>query len=147
MNQDFSARRAGPSDRDLVTTIVTLAFAQDPLWSWAMRRDDGLTDHHAAFWRLYVDGAGRYPWTWLSSGGEATSIWIPPQGSELSAVQEERLSELATKQLGSNAADYLDLLSRFDEAHPRAEPHYYLTLLGTHPAHRGKGIGMRLLSQ
>jgi ribosomal protein S18 acetylase RimI-like enzyme len=28
--------------------------------------------------------------------------------------------------------------------HPREPPHYYLTLLGTHPDHRGKGIGMRL---
>lgn len=146
LSQEFSARRAGPRDRDLVTTIVTLAFAYDPLWSWAMRRDDGRTDHHAAFWRLFLDGARRYPWTWLSVGGEATSIWIPPGGTELSAAQEERLFELATEHLGSNAADYLELLARFDAAHPRAEPHYYLTLLGTHPDHRGKGIGMRLLA-
>ena len=74
-----------------------------------MRRDDGRTDHHAAFWRLYLDGARRYPWTWLSVGGEATSIWIPPGGSELSAAQEQRLFQLATTHLGSKAADYLEL--------------------------------------
>jgi GNAT superfamily N-acetyltransferase len=27
-----------------------------------------------------------------------------------------------------------------------AEPHYYLSLLGTHPDHRGAGHGMRLLA-
>ena len=38
-------------------------------------------------------------------------------------------------------------MSRFEAAHPSAEPHYYLTLLGTHPDHRGNGIGMRLLAR
>jgi hypothetical protein len=66
-----------PADGGLVTEIITLAFANDPLWSWALRRGDRRTDHHAAFWRLFVDGALRYPWTWLTYGSEATSIWIP----------------------------------------------------------------------
>ncbi len=30
---------------------------------------------------------------------------------------------------------------------PRSEPRYYLTLLGTHPDHRGRGIGMGLLAR
>ena len=39
----------------------------------------------------------------------------------------------------------LDIFHRFDLAHPQAEPHWYLSLLGTHDLHRGRGIGMRLL--
>jgi GNAT superfamily N-acetyltransferase len=31
-------------------------------------------------------------------------------------------------------------------AHPR-QPHYYLSLFGTHSDHRGKGLGMRLLAE
>ena len=41
----------------------------------------------------------------------------------------------------------MDLLERFEESHPRDEPHYYLSLLGTHPARRGHGVGMRLLAE
>jgi GNAT superfamily N-acetyltransferase len=141
-----NARRASPADADLVVEIITLAFAHDPLWSWAMRREDRRTDHQAAFWQLFVEGALRYPWTWLTDGGEATSIWIPPDGTELSDEQEGRLAELGTQHLGSGADDYLELLARFDAAHPRDEPHYYLTLLATHPEHRGRGIGMWLLA-
>jgi ribosomal protein S18 acetylase RimI-like enzyme len=142
----LAARRASPADADLVTAIIALAFANDPLWSRALARADGRTDHHAAFWHVYVDGALRYPWTWIAGDGEATSIWIPPGGTELSDDQEEQLEELVQQHLGPGASDYRELLSRFDAAHPRAEPHYYLTLLGTHPDHRGKGIGMRLLA-
>jgi GNAT superfamily N-acetyltransferase len=40
----------------------------------------------------------------------------------------------------------LTLLNRFDANHPRHTPHYYLSLLGTHPDHRGQGMGMGLLA-
>ena len=33
-----------------------------------------------------------------------------------------------------------------ERAHPDEAPHYYLSLLGTHPAQRGKGLGMALLA-
>lgn len=140
-----AVRPASPADADLVTEIITLSFAHDPLWAHAMAGPNGGTAHHGEFWRLFVEGALRYPWTWLAGGGEATSIWIPPGGTEMTPEQEQRLAELASERLGPIAGDYLYLVSRFDAAHPRAEPHYYLTLLGTHPDHRGKGIGMRLL--
>jgi GNAT superfamily N-acetyltransferase len=138
-------RRASLADSGRVTAITTLAFASDPLWSRAMARSDGSTEHHAEFWRLFIEGALRYPWVWLTTGGEATSIWIPPGGTDMSDEQEEWLEDLANEYLGSAADDYLELLARFDAAHPRDEPHYYLSLLGTHPDHRGKGIGMALL--
>ena len=103
-----------------------------------MALPDGDTAHHVEFWRLFVQGALRYPWTWLTSGGEAISSWIPPGGTEMTAEQVQRLEDLAIGRLGAAAGDYLELVSRFDAAHPRAEPHYYLSLLGTHPEHRGK---------
>jgi ribosomal protein S18 acetylase RimI-like enzyme len=129
-----------------VTNIITLAFANDPLWSRALSRSDGRTDHHAAFWRLFVESALRYPETWITAGGEATSIWIPPSGTELSQAEEERLHEFVVEKLGPGADDCIELMARFDAAHPRGEPHYYLSFLGTHPEHRGAGIGMALLA-
>jgi GNAT superfamily N-acetyltransferase len=146
MDSAFAVRRGRPADREIVAEIITLSFANDPLWSRAMARDDGRTDHQAAFWQTYVDGALRYPWVWIAGDGEAVSIWIPPDGTELGDEQEARLEALVEMHLGPGAGDYHELLNRFEAAHPRAEPHYYLTLLGTHPAHRGKGVGMRLLA-
>jgi GNAT superfamily N-acetyltransferase len=145
MTGQLPVRRASAADIDSVTSIVTLAFARDPLWAHAMARPDGETAHHATFWRVVVEGALRYPRTELTSGGEAVSVWIPPGGTEMTPEQEQRLADLAADRLGPAAGDYLDLLSRFDAEHPRSEPHYYLSLLGTHPDHRGKGIGMQLL--
>jgi GNAT superfamily N-acetyltransferase len=128
----------------MVATIITLAFASDPLWSRALARSDGTTAHQARFWKLYVEGAFRYPWVWVTKDGEATSTWIPPGGSELSEDQEQELTALADEFLGA-PDDFQELLARFEAAHPHDQPHYYLTLLATHPDHRGKGIGMALL--
>jgi GNAT superfamily N-acetyltransferase len=33
-----------------------------------------------------------------------------------------------------------------EDSHPRDEDHFYLSLLGTYPNSRGKGVGMQLLS-
>jgi ribosomal protein S18 acetylase RimI-like enzyme len=140
------ARRATAVDLSDVTNIVDLAFSNDPLWSRALARSDGRTDHQPDVWRLWVEGALRYPETWITDGGEATSTWIPPGGTELSAEQEERLDALVAQQLGAGADAFHELMARFDAAHPRDEPHYYLSLLATHPQHRGSGIGMWLLA-
>lgn len=143
---DLVARRATAADRDLVTNIVLLAFEHDPLWGRALSalRDDAAA--RRAYWQLFVDGALRYPWTWIAGDGEAIATWIPPGGAELSDKQEQQLDEFIEVHLPAPRDDFYELLDRFDETHPRSEPHYYLSLLGTHPDHRGKGIGMRLLA-
>jgi GNAT superfamily N-acetyltransferase len=142
----FSARRAIATDIDVVTSIISLSFANDPIWGRALQLPDGRTDHHSVFWRLSIEGALRYPWTWLAGDGEATAVWIPPGGTELTPAQEARIAELTTEILGPASDSYMELLDRFSAAQPKTEPHYYLTLLGTHPNHRGHGIGMRLLT-
>jgi GNAT superfamily N-acetyltransferase len=53
---------------------------------------------------------------------------------------------MVREMLGAHADDVLVLMDRFEKSHPRDEPHYYLSLLGTHPDHRGHGKGMRLLA-
>ncbi|MEP6753157.1 MAG: GNAT family N-acetyltransferase [Candidatus Dormiibacterota bacterium] len=143
---EFTARRAVTNDTDLVTSIISLSFASDPVWGRALAAPDGSVTHHAAFWRLSIEGALRYPWTWLAGEGEAAAVWIPPGGTELAPEQEARLVELARSTLGHASDTFMELLNRFAAAQPQAEPHYYLTLLGTHPDHRGHGIGMRVLA-
>jgi ribosomal protein S18 acetylase RimI-like enzyme len=41
----------------------------------------------------------------------------------------------------------MELLERFEASHPRDRPHYYLSLLGINPEHRGRGLGMGLLAE
>ena len=94
-----------------------------------------------------IQGALRYPWVLCTEGYEAVAVWIPPGGTELAEADEARLAPLLDSLVGARSHDVLELLARFDRAHPHEEPHYYLSLLGTHPDHRGQGLGMRLLAE
>jgi len=75
------------------------------------------------------------------------SIWIPPDGTESSPEDEERIPDLLNELVASRASDVAELLRRFGEAHPRHEPHYYLSLLGVGDGSRGRGLGMALLRE
>lgn len=63
----------------------------------------------------------------------------------MSSEQENRLADLSAL-LGPEQDNFNELMRRFDEAHPRDVPHYYLSILATHPDHRGRGLGMGLLA-
>jgi GNAT superfamily N-acetyltransferase len=142
-----TGRIATASDLETVAEILTLAFAEDPVWGPTLQTRSGRPEDMTDFWVLWVEGALRYQWVWLWNEGEATSLWIPPGGTEMSAEQEEEFGRLATDRLGAEAAaDLAAVMATFDANHPHAEPHYYLSLLATHPAHRGRGVGMTLLS-
>lgn len=77
----------------------------------------------------------------------AASLWIPPDGTELTEEEEAQVEPLITELGGSRAASIMELLEHFDAAHPGDEPHYYLSLLGIHPDYRGRGLGMSLLAE
>jgi GNAT superfamily N-acetyltransferase len=122
---------------------MTDAFLADPLWSWAFKEPEGLQ----AWWRFYLTSALRYPCVWIADDYAAAAVWIPPGGVELTPDEEARVEPLLHDLLGERADDVLALLERFEEAHPKDEPHYYLSLLGTASRHRGRGLGMALLAE
>jgi GNAT superfamily N-acetyltransferase len=142
MSRENDIRVATTRDLDGLTETLSAAFETDPLWSWAFPERDDL----AVWWRFLIGSALRYPWVWITGEYAAASVWIPPDGDELTTEEEERIEPLLADLAGSRASEILELLERFEASHPREQPHYYLSLLGTHPDHRGSGLGMALLA-
>ena len=135
-------RRVGEHDVDAVTEIFTLAFHDDPTWSWAFPDAGKRKEQHRRWWGLHMHSAVPYGWVWITKDGSAASLWIPAGKPELSDEDEEKVEPILREMLGSHANDVMSLLENFDSNHPADKPHYYLSLLGTHPDHRGKGEGM-----
>ena len=124
------------------------AFYDDPVWSWAFPDPALRRNQQQQLWQLYVEGAARYPSVWLNADETAAAVWIPPGGTDLSPAQEARVEPLLIELLGtSDAPRVLACLDAFGAAHPDADEHYYLSLLGTDSAHRGHGRGLALLAQ
>jgi len=137
-------RVATEADLDGLTATLSAAFQTDPLWGgWAFPDPDDL----AAWWRLHIGSALRYPCVWVAGDFAAVSLWIPPDGTELTDEDEARIPSLLDQLLGPRASDVMALLERFESSHPSEPPHYYLSLLGIDPAYRGRGLGMGLLAE
>ena len=144
---ELSPRVASPQDSAEVVEILVSAFYDDPTWSWAFPDPSLRAEQHRRWWGLFVDGAIRFPWVWLTPGNTATSVWIPPNETEFSDEQEAALEPLLVELLGSGAARVLQAVEMFDQAHPRGVPHFYLSLLGTRKEHRGHAYGLRLMAE
>jgi GNAT superfamily N-acetyltransferase len=142
-NATLRVEQAVLSDASMVIDVIANSFMDDPTWSWAF--PDPVV--RKVFWRLSINGALPYSWVFKTTGFETVSIWIPPNETEFLPEDEEKLPDLLKELVGNRASEVMELLQRFGEAHPRNEPHYYLSLLGTHNKHRGHGLGMALLKE
>jgi GNAT superfamily N-acetyltransferase len=136
---------AAAGELDALAETLTLAFREDPVWNWGYSVPEcGLGGMRAA-WRLYLRGALPHGWVWRTEDGAAVAVWVPPGKPDLAPEDEERFEPLMRETLGAGAERLLAASERFEEARP-SEPHYYLSLLGTHPDHAGQGWGMGLLA-
>jgi len=134
---------ANESDSSFVIDTLADAFTHDPTWSWAFPDPA----HRSLLWNMSVKGAVRHSWVFKTDGFEAVSVWIPPDAEEFTKEDEADLPNMLKKLVGERAPDVEELFNRFGSSHPRNEPHYYLSLLGTKTSQRGNGIGMALLRE
>ncbi len=139
----MNLRIATEDDREGIASILAGAFAEDPVWGWALPEPDAREE----FWSFFAGSALRYPWTWIAGDFAAVSVWIPPGGQELTSEEETAIEPLLLNLIGPRCQAVIELLKRFDSNRPGAPAHYYLSLLGTHPDHRGRGLGMALLAE
>jgi len=139
------ARVAAPDELDALTETLALAFREDPVWNWGYSVPERGLDGMRAAWRLYLGGALPHGWVWRTENGAAVAVWVPPGKPDLAPADEERFEPLMRETLGAGAERLLAAAERFEEARP-SEPHYYLSLLGTHPDNAGRGWGMGLLA-
>jgi len=142
------SRLAQAADVDAVCATVALAFSTDPVWGPALGGADGRIDRLARFWRYFVENPQSQGGVWMLEGAAAVAVWVPPGGEEMSEEQAERLTGFNLDLFGDDGAERLaQLYERFEANHPQQEAHAYLSLLATHPDHRGRGIGQQLLAE
>jgi GNAT superfamily N-acetyltransferase len=142
-------RVAERADLEAIGEALALAFEHDPLWGWAFEdasRDRKIASLEAVF-GFFAGAALDFGWVRVTDGVEAIALWIPPGSPEMTPADEERLPGVIAAACGPESADRVrELLDAFGRFHPHEPPHFYLSLLATHPEHAGRGLGVGLVA-
>jgi ribosomal protein S18 acetylase RimI-like enzyme len=142
--QDGAAVRVGPERFDVVQRTLGRAFTDDPVWTWLVRgpaveRRAGLA--LASIARVYLRLGGE---VWMTRSGEAVAVWAGPEVPSATGKDFLRVAPAMTRALRPSGLRRIAEFEKVDAKHP-AEPHWYLAILGTDPAHQRRGHGARVM--
>jgi ribosomal protein S18 acetylase RimI-like enzyme len=142
-------RVATAEDLPAIGEVLARGFEHDPLWGWAFEaaeRQRKLAALAEVF-GFFAGAALDLGWVRVTDGVEAVALWIPPGSPEMTPVDEERLPGVIATACGPESASRVsELLDAFEHNHPHEPPHFYLSLLATHPDHAGHGHGVGLVA-
>jgi predicted GNAT family N-acyltransferase len=145
----MTVRRATVDDSDAVLETIATAFYNDPFWSWVFPDDSQRAAQFRKWWKVFVDAAFRFDnWNWTTENRGSIALWAPPGHKDLSDEDDAELGRLIMEFIdGDHRDDVLETLARFDGAHPREVPHYYLSIVATHDDYRGHGYAESMLAE
>jgi len=144
---DTAVRRLRSDEIPDAAHTLAGAFFRDPVWGWVFDDEQRRFEQHVRLWSLFLVASIDHEWVWVTDRVEAVALWIPPGCDELEPPYAAQLVPLSTELLGARADLLMGVFERFEDAHPKTEEHFYLSLLGTAPSHRGRGLGMALLGE
>jgi ribosomal protein S18 acetylase RimI-like enzyme len=145
----WETRRAMPDELDRVTGVLARAFQDDPMWRWALGRDD--TDDRRARLSRFFDTVARkvharQELIFTAGDFAGAAVWMPPGKWRFTLGDEARVAPGVVAAFGaSGTVRLLKLLYGVERVHLR-DPHYYLFAIGADPAQQGRGVGSALLA-
>jgi ribosomal protein S18 acetylase RimI-like enzyme len=130
------------SDESRIASLMTLAFANDPVGREIYPDQLQFLTHFPEFVRLYGGRAFDFGCAHVTAGGRAAVLWLPPGENPdvdaLIALFERSVSEAAK-------AEFFEAMKQTRNYHPE-EPHWSLTMISVDPPHQGRGLGSALLA-
>lgn len=145
VSQRREVRKAASSEAPRIAAVLSRAFFDDPVMSWAVPDDRRRSRILPEFFEVFTATFLRYEEVYLDEGHGGAALWAPPGQP---AVDEENADEFNGRMetiFGADAPHTFELIALLDECHPH-EPHYFLQFLGVVPEQQGKGIGSALLT-
>jgi GNAT superfamily N-acetyltransferase len=143
------ARQATPADVPTLARMLARAYDDDPVAIWTCRSDALRPMVLEGLYRASLAQALLHGEVWVTPELSSAAVWLPPGNGGTLAHQLARVRVLLHPRLIPRLVPRLPLFAlaarTMGRAHPRALPHWYLSLLATDPPARGQGLGAAVL--
>ncbi len=144
----WDTRKTTRAELGRVCGVLARAFRDDPMWRWALGRDDG-EERRRRLERFFGTVAGavhaRQELIFTAGDFAGAAVWMPPGAWRFSLTDEARVAPGVLAAFGAaGTVRLLKLLVGVERVHLR-EPHYYLFAIGADPEYQGRGVGAALL--
>lgn len=139
-----TARQAQAADTAQLAQVLTCAFQHDPVHRWLLPTETEWARASLPFWTQLIRRWLRYGTVLTTDGLEGTALWSPPNPAREGLIEDFVLSARMLAILKHRALRGLRLQQLLEARHPRA-PHWYLSVLGTAPEHRRKGVSAAVM--
>lgn len=138
-------RTATLGDLPAIGRTLARAFEDDPIWSFMVRRRRGWERRAARYFAR--DAKTRLPHgtVFVNDDCSGAALWAPPDKWRTTPSALALEAPAAVGLFGAGIVRSLRILNGMEKVHPKT-PHHYLAVLGTDPAHQGKGIGSALIT-
>jgi ribosomal protein S18 acetylase RimI-like enzyme len=143
---DVSIRPAVAADLDDVVAVLTAAFHDDPLMTWAFPDADVRPRRLHGLWTfMAADGYIPRGAATIVPGGDGAALWTAPGDGlddEFWTANVGRFIEVV-----EGDVERLSSISEaMDANHPHDREHWYLLSIGVSPAAQGRRLGSALLA-
>jgi GNAT superfamily N-acetyltransferase len=137
---------ATSADVPALARMLARAFHDDPVAMWSCRPDALRPAMLARFHGARLRQLLPHGEIWSTPGLASAALWAPPQRWKTTPREDLQLAGCIMRpRLAIRAPLIAAGLLGIERAHPRAEPHWYLAVLGTDPSEQGQGLGSAVL--
>jgi len=140
----LEARDALANERPRIYRSLALAFEDDPVSSFIFPRAAGRVERLERFYALSVPTLTRDGRLLTNIGLNGGAVWQAPNPVRPRPLLQFWTLARLIATLGRQTAAGARLAQTLERVHLR-EPHWYLGILGTAPAHQGQGLGSALM--
>ena len=139
-------RNAAPQDVPGISTALSRAFFDDPVFAWGIPDEDRRQRVLPEFFALYAKAFLRHDQTYTTTGEiVAAALWAPPGRVPIAGEDAEELGGRIAELAGPDAPRFSQVGKLIDDHHPPGS-YWYLQFMGVEPAWQGQGIGSALMA-
>ena len=139
-----TVRAATAADAEPLSQTLARAFHDDPLMLHLLRNAEARPKNMPRLFKLLFKLGLPHGACYVTSGFEAATLWRPPNGWHVHLSDYILNAPALLSVFGGGVFTVMSTMDIVEKVHPKT-PHWYLQVIGTDPAHQGKGFASLIM--